>query len=604
MATKSISQLDTQATANETDLFEVAIVDANSASGYASKKESGAAIADAIVGEYQYPLRITGTTAKTIAGAINEIESSLAPVATSGAYSDLSGKPTIDTALDDTSTNAVENRAVAGAIEEIESELSSPDISDNEPYLLRDSASGTADRMVDELVGGTVAFNQLIQNGNFASTTGWASGDGISIGATNNELTISVDSDPNNLIRVQGSVSETIIDHIYLQKVDAKSSQVNIMRMYCPADNSTPSFNITTTYSSCYVITKATRNGTSVQPFRLNTTDTKPVGSIYTLKNFNLIDLTQMFGSTIADYIYSLEQAEAGAGVAFFRKLFPEDYYAYNAGELISVKATAHIMRDANDNIIGNYPLDANLELRGLFKLDANNKLYCDGDTYESSGKVTRKYGIVDLGSLAWVFSSSNNGFFYATLANGKQEENYPHIISSNKYHNITTNSYNDKDYHLYGTTSYGGFSRIGIKDNDYISEGVGDATAFKNAVNGIYLVYELATPTTETAASFAGIQVVDGDGTEEYVDSRSVPIPVGHNTTYIHGLNEYRTAVESYLASLDARITALEGASNTRSLSVSPVLTKSLTSDSDKTEGILEAETEEETKEEAQNER
>lgn len=203
MATKSISQLDTQATANETDLFEVAIVDQNSASGYASKKESAAAIADAIVGEYQYPLRITGTTAKTIAGAINELKnlvdllpqfaievvntlpvsdisettiylvpasdpeqgnyyeeyiyvnnawelvgttavdlsgyytsaqvdtllaakantSSLATVATSGAYSDLSGKPTIDTALDTTSTNAVENRVVAGAINSIRSDI-------------------------------------------------------------------------------------------------------------------------------------------------------------------------------------------------------------------------------------------------------------------------------------------------------------------------------------------------------------------------------------------------------------------------------------------------------------------------------------------------
>ena len=199
MATKSISQLDTQATANETDLFEVAMVDANSASGYASKKESAAAIADAIVGSYQYPLRITGTTAKTIAGAINELKqlvdllpqfaievvqtlpvsdisettiylvpasdpeqgnyyeeyiyvnnawelvgttavdltgyytsaqvdtllaakadsSSLATVATSGAYSDLTGKPTIDTALDSASTNAVENRAVAEAINEL-----------------------------------------------------------------------------------------------------------------------------------------------------------------------------------------------------------------------------------------------------------------------------------------------------------------------------------------------------------------------------------------------------------------------------------------------------------------------------------------------------
>ena len=198
-----ISELPTQATANETDLFEVAIVDQNSASGYASKKESAAAIADAIVGEYQYPLRITGTTAKTIAGAINELKNlvdllpqfsievvqtlpvsdistttiylvptqdpeqgnyyeeyiyvnnawelvgttavdlsgyytsaqtdtllaakansaDLATVATSGAYSDLSGKPTIDTQLNTTSTNAVENRAIASEINSIKSDI-------------------------------------------------------------------------------------------------------------------------------------------------------------------------------------------------------------------------------------------------------------------------------------------------------------------------------------------------------------------------------------------------------------------------------------------------------------------------------------------------
>lgn len=52
-----------------------------------------------------------------------------------------------------------------------------------------------------------------------------------------------------------------------------------------------------------------------------------------------LFDLTQMFGSTIADYIYSLEQATAGAGVEYFRKLFPRDYYDYNSGENTNVSA-------------------------------------------------------------------------------------------------------------------------------------------------------------------------------------------------------------------------------------------------------------------------
>ena len=44
---------------------------------------------------------------------------------------------------------------------------------------------------------------------------------------------------------------------------------------------------------------------------------------------------------------------------------------------------------------------------------------------------------------------------------------------------------------------------------------------------------YELATPTSETADPFAQYQVVSADGTEEYVDERTVPIPVGHDTYY-----------------------------------------------------------------------
>lgn len=52
----------------------------------------------------------------------------------------------------------------------------------------------------------------------------------------------------------------------------------------------------------------------------------------YSITNENVIDLTQMFGSTIADYIYSLETSTLGSGVAFFKALYPNGYYPYNAG--------------------------------------------------------------------------------------------------------------------------------------------------------------------------------------------------------------------------------------------------------------------------------
>jgi len=50
-------------------------------------------------------------------------------------------------------------------------------------------------------------------------------------------------------------------------------------------------------------------------------------------------DLTEMFGQTKADEIYNMEQQTAGSGVAYFRSLFPNDYYAYNAGTLTTVSA-------------------------------------------------------------------------------------------------------------------------------------------------------------------------------------------------------------------------------------------------------------------------
>ena len=57
----------------------------------------------------------------------------------------------------------------------------------------------------------------------------------------------------------------------------------------------------------------------------------------------NIFDLTAMLGSQIADYIYSLEQANAGAGVAWFKEHFaPNDYYPYDVGTLKSVQTSGH----------------------------------------------------------------------------------------------------------------------------------------------------------------------------------------------------------------------------------------------------------------------
>ena len=67
---------------------------------------------------------------------------------------------------------------------------------------------------------------------------------------------------------------------------------------------------------------------------RLSGTDSMLLGSgqeITAAKGTdNVFDLTQMFGTAVADYVY-------GQGAAFFRKWFGSSHYSYNAGELLSV---------------------------------------------------------------------------------------------------------------------------------------------------------------------------------------------------------------------------------------------------------------------------
>ena len=234
------------------------------------------------------------------------------------------------------------------------------------------------------------------------------------------------------------------------------------------------------------------------------------------------IDLTQKFGSTIADYLYSLESATAGAGIAKLKEwgFLTDEYIPYNPGALESVEATAHVMRDADENIIGNYSLGTDT-LRGLFKLDANNNLYADGDRKEADGTVTRKYGIVDLGTLTWNYNSTDS--YFTSFIADMMKNTYASVnLVCSKYPTMPLPLSNL----VYGIRYAGGVSSIMVRDSAYT-----DAATFKAAMSGVYLVYELATPTTEQSTPFASPQVCYPDGTEEFVTSNGVP--VGHETKY-----------------------------------------------------------------------
>lgn len=518
--------------------------------------------------------------------------------------------------------------------------LSNMKVEDNDPYVFR-TAGGAAeigDRKQMSLVGGTFAWNQLLRNGNFESVSSYNIYR-ATYTVSNNEATITVNSD-----ETWGGIYKDIpvsIGHKILVSVDCKVGTATQCGIAITGDGADSiRYSSSNSYTNITAFKSVGNSGTAPRvQFRAY-----GGGLTAYFKNAQVFDLTLLFGSTIADYIYSLEQAHAGDGVAFFKKLFPKPYYPYNAGELISVKTSANLMThfnqwdeewevgsistetglninsttiirsknyiplvngmayyfkkgavgkgtfyviyyDYNKDFISTqsinqnsegilltipsnayyarirfgtsygttynhdicinlhwdgerdgeyeaykletYPLDDDLELRGIPKLDENGNLYYDGDEYHSDGSVDRKYGIVDLGTLAWNYvSSSGTYMFYAELTGGPKKDDFNGICS--KYPRVTDLANTDKVMRLYGTTAYGGFSRIGVTDSAY-----SDSASFKTAMSGVYLLYELETSTTESATPFADSMVVDNWGTEQFVDERTVAIPVGNISEY-----------------------------------------------------------------------
>jgi len=502
---------------------------------------------------------------------------------------------------------------------------------DQVPYLFRKTGGGkeAGNRAyIDKIVGGTVNWNQLatvVRNNQTIYGLQMTNIDNVSasiIGTTTQ----------NGELQISREVIPLVKDHVYFVPIVS-------------------GFTGTST-------NKVTLSGISLTGYNGGMfKNTRGVSGVYVRLDFNadavfnitnykhqIFDLTAKFGPTIADYIYSLETASAGSGIAKLRewgfnfdeyheydpgtlksveglqshdtvgfnlwdekylngyysssgsfvsnsvqlcsknmiRIFPDTSYHFKLGNLSGSQGNAVCFYDANKNFLSrilniydfitpsdcfyininigtnygttynhdicinlsdpvkngqyepyrkrSYQLDDTKTLRGIFKLDANNDLYADGDEYYPSEGISRRYAIVDLGTLT--YTRSTHEYFYTNSTGFENLIKRPTSNTSlggvyicDKYIEDTTeNIYNNINDKRFGIRS--GTGAIWILDSAYT-----DAESFKTAMSGVYLVYKLVTPTTETAEPYQTPQIVDEYGTEEYVTTGIVP--VGHVTRY-----------------------------------------------------------------------
>lgn len=529
-------------------------------------------------------------------------ENSANPVKSGGVFAALAEKADVDGTYPDMSVGRADNA---------DQLISTVPIIDKTPYVFRTSGGSNdiGNRETDRLVGGTIAWNQLasLNAADWHKANCSLSADGQTISMTKTTAVTTAN---------WAYIKNPVPGHKYLMMCEmalaASGTGMARFGLYAAAGSSVTSIDTDSTEfvrAQCVVAVTAAN-----QILGMRRANGAAQNSVAYYRNVMIFDLTRMFGAAIADYVYALDTATAGAGAAWFRRLFPANYYAYDVGTLMSVKTSAHVTVGFNayDHAAGaakvlagheyqitgaytvlalngaavtpdadgyftpdttgpltvtggdeattcvhltwdgerdgqfepyeahTYPLDGELTLRGAPLLDANGGLYYDGDTYESSGAVTRRYGVIaDLGALTWSADSSHPTFRASVPATENMKLGGKLVCvryTGEQHTNYETFWTNAPDRSISATNSQA-ILILHVKDSAYVSGDVADVEAFAASLSGVALVYELYEPAAETADAYANPQVVDDFGTEEYVDARSIPIPVGHETAYTANL-------------------------------------------------------------------
>ena len=257
-------------------------------------------------------------------------------------------------------------------------------------------------------------------------------------------------------------------------------------------------------------IVQCTENGNCIIYLRLRG-DGNTYSNVSVRPEF--FNLTKMFGA-----------GNEPTTVEEFEAMFPEDYYPYNAGEIVSagvtevaVGETAHLIPEAIKALPG-YGWSA-----------GTAKNYVD---YENK-KYVQCVGSVDLGTVQWVAGDGERVSFQTSQVKGqKLTKNYtilPNFLCS-KYLTKTQNE-------VWGKTDVTGISADANADGYvYINDmSYTDVDAFKQAMSGVILYYELAEPIVTDISSLIP---------DDFL--RNIEVEAGGSITFKGGNDNYRIPVPS----------------------------------------------------------
>lgn len=361
----------------------------------------------------------------------------------------------------------------------------------------RTAPSGAKYVSVDKVGGTSIVWNQLVDTSTALLTTRA----GVTLSRNENgKLFLSGTATGETARCVVGSVN-LVAGHKYLSKRVAENVPVRI--------DDAETGNVALNFSGnldVKTLTKPAYN-TVYTPVKVGITVNAEIDPF-------IIDLTLMFG---AGNEPTAEQFEA---------MFPAESYQYNPGEIISSR-TETITAGA-ETITTGFPV-LNSAGSGYDYIDLNE------------GKLNRRVGKVDLGTLNWNYSTvdaipkfSSSGISGAI----KKVESYTSVgkfICTKYAVGDWITAFGTGTYNLLATNPSG---IIAVGDSDYT-----DAAAFKEAMQGVMLYYELADEIVtdiEIPTELTDWIEVEPGGTVTFHDAdESKQLAVPNAVSWVRKLNE-----------------------------------------------------------------
>lgn len=329
----------------------------------------------------------------------------------------------------------------------------------------------------------------------------------------------------NNGIRLMSNKLKLKVGHMYYVCMDVKGSwsggwiptMYNVARTLHESKYIWPNGISENSYSRFKDRFTVTGFSTGVTTFpdtgyRIGDNGTYIEGSV-NLKNGGFYDLTQMFGAGNEPTIKQ------------FESMFPNDYYPYSTGEIVSADVDKIITPKADITIptaIRNLPCYG-CGVSGIYnEVDFKNKQYM------------QRVGAVDLGTLNWYVASAAWKVFASPLNDAAKSLNQIVV----PYNTVGSSPYDlrdDKSICIYD-------NNVQIRDTTKET-----AQALATALSGTMLLYELAEPIVTDISDildnrFENIKVEGGGSVTFHQRNEDYHLPVPNTMDYLVKLSEVTT--------------------------------------------------------------